>query len=157
MQTGGLPSSVLQQIAAASLPALEHLELWLGTDNYGWDGDISTLQPFFEPERFPKLKFLGLKNSEIQDEIAQHIAGSAIVSQLDALDLSMGTLTDAGAEALLSNPGLARLQIFSLRHHFLSPAMETRLRAAFPRIDVSERQEADEYGGEVYRNIAVSE
>ncbi len=35
--------------------------------------------------------------------------------------------------------------------------METRLRAAFPRIDVSERQEADEYGGEVYRNIAVSE
>jgi len=32
IETGGMPKEVLRGLAATSLPSLEHLELWLGTD-----------------------------------------------------------------------------------------------------------------------------
>lgn len=157
IQTGGLPSGVLKDLAKAQLPALEHLELWLGTDNYGWDGTVADIQPLLNRDRFPALRWLGLRNSEIQDEVAATVAGAPIVEQLEVLDLSLGNLTDAGAEPLFSNPAFRKLRTLDLHHHYLSPEMEKRLKAAFPNVDVSDRQEADEYGDEVYRNIAVSE
>jgi hypothetical protein len=157
IETGGLPSSVLDEIAAARLPNLEHLELWLGSDQYGWDGSIANVQPLMEAGLFPKLRYLGLKNSEIQDDIATHIVGSSIIRQIDTLDMSMGTLTDIGGEALLACGALTRLKKIDLHHHYLSPAMENKLRNAFPQADLSELQTADEYGGEIYRNVSVSE
>jgi hypothetical protein len=157
IQTGGLPRTVLVDLAQAHLPALEHLELWLGTDNYGWDGTVADLQPLLDRGRFPALRRLGLCNSEVQDDVAATIAGAPIVEQLEILDLSLGNLTDAGAEPLLGNPALAKLKKLDLHHHYLSEEMEARLRAAFPNVDVSDRQEPDEYGEDVYRNIAVSE
>lgn len=157
IETGGLPSSVLTQVSNARLPNLEHLELWLGTDQYGWDGSIADVQPLMEASLFPKLRYLGLKNSDIQDDIATHIVGSTVIRQLDTLDMSMGVLTDTGGEALLACSELIRLKKLDLHYHYLSPAMENELRNAFPNADLSERQTADEYGDEVYRNVAVSE
>lgn len=157
VQTGGLPSSVLRELAQARLPALEHLELWLGSDNYGWDGSVADVQPLLDRGRFPALRQLGLRNSEIQDEVAATAAGAPIIEQLEVLDLSLGNLTDAGAEPLLGNPALRKLRKLDLHHHYLSPEMEKRLKAAFPNVDVSDRQEEDKYGDEVYRNISVSE
>ncbi len=157
IQTGGLPSSVLGELARAQLPALEHLELWLGSDNYGWDGTIADVQPLLVRGRFPALRRLGLRNSEVQDDITRLFASAPIVEQLDVLDLSLGNLTDDGAGALLDNPALRRLKKIDLHHHYLSPAMEKRLRVALPNVDVSDRQEEDKYGDEVYRNISASE
>lgn len=157
IQTGGLPSSVLTDLASARLPNLEHLELWLGTDQYGWDGSIANVQPLMDASLFPKLRYLGLKNSDIQDDIATHIVGSSIIRQIDTLDMSMGVLTDVGGEALLNCSTLSRLKKLDLHYHYLSPTMENKLRNAFPQADLSERQTADEHGGEVYRNVSVSE
>lgn len=157
IETGGLSSSVLNDLAASRLPNLEHIEVWLGSDQYGWDGSIASAQPLMDAALFPKLRYLGLKNSEIQDDIATHVVGSSILGQLETLDLSMGALTDAGGEALLACPALARIKKIDLHHHYLSPSMENKLRNALPQADLSERQEADEYGGEIYRNISVSE
>lgn len=157
IQTGGLPRTVLADLAQARLPGLQHLELWLGSENYGWDGTVADVQPLLDRDRFPALRHLGLRNSEVQDDIAATVAGAPVVEQLEVLDLSLGNLTDAGAEPLLGSPALRRLRKLDLHHHYLSPAMEKRLKAMFPNVDVSERQEADEYGDEVYRNIAVSE
>ena len=157
IQTGGLPSSVVADVVRAQLPALEHLELWLGEENYGWDGTVADLQPLLNRGHFPALRQLGLRNSAIQDEIAAAAAGSPIIDQLQVLDLSMGSLSDKGAEALLGNPAFRKLQKLDLHYHYLSPAMEQRLRAAFPNVDVSDRQEADEDGDDVYRSISVSE
>ena len=39
IECGGLPKSVLERLAGARLPALERLELWVGTDEYGFDGE----------------------------------------------------------------------------------------------------------------------
>jgi len=37
LRTGGLPRAAARSIAAATLPACEHLDVWFGDDNYGGD------------------------------------------------------------------------------------------------------------------------
>ncbi len=153
IECGGLPASVLREIASATFPALEHLELYLGTDNYGWDGSIDDLQPLLSGELFPKLTYLGLRDSEIADEVAAAVAAAPIVERIKVLDLSLGTLTDAGAQALLESPLVAKLEKLDLHHHFCSDEMAQRLSALPPEVDVSDKQaEEDDY-----RYVAVSE
>src|SRR5262249_37507624 len=40
IESGGLPEPLLQEVWEAKLPELEHLELWLGTWNYGGIADV---------------------------------------------------------------------------------------------------------------------
>jgi hypothetical protein len=55
IETGGLGCDVLLQLAKADLPSLQHLELWLGDDGYGWDGSLDDIMPLLQEGRFPKL------------------------------------------------------------------------------------------------------
>ena len=84
------------------LAGIEHLELYLGTDDYGWDGSIDDVLPLLADDRFPRLKYLGLRDSEIADGVAQAVAKSPLLEKLDVLDLSLGTLGDEGAAARCS-------------------------------------------------------
>jgi hypothetical protein len=45
IETGGLPRAVTQDVLAAHLPQLTHLELWLGTENYGGETTVDDLAP----------------------------------------------------------------------------------------------------------------
>ncbi len=158
LESGGLPSTIIQSIANAQLPALEHLELWLGIDDYGFDGNLETLKPLLEVGRFPKLRYLGLRDSEIADEIAIEIANAPILNQLETLDLSLGTMSDKGAQALLNSDGINTLAKLDLHHHYLSTDMMEKLEALDIEVDVSEQEEEDEDDdGETYRYVAVSE
>lgn len=94
--SGGLGKAVLDHIATSQLPNLRKLELYLGVEDYGFDGSLADLLPLIEVGKFPKLTYLGLKNSQIQDEIAGALANAPILDQLDTLDLSLGTLSDEG-------------------------------------------------------------
>jgi hypothetical protein len=51
VETGGMDRSIVQQVAAADLPELEHLELWLGDDGYG--ANTSVAEPRTDPRRRP--------------------------------------------------------------------------------------------------------
>ncbi|MDO7905055.1 STM4015 family protein [Paenibacillus sp. JX-17] len=150
---GGLGSDVLQQIAEASLPQLEHLELYLGVDEYGFDGGLENLLPLIEPGKFPKLTFLGLKNSEIQDEIAEALADAPILDQLETLDLSDGTLSDQGAEALIQSDRIKRLKHLDLHHHYMSDDMVKRWTETGISVDVSEQEKADDENDWRYPSI----
>lgn len=142
--TGGLSKKVLAEIAAGSLPNLRRLELYLGVDNYGFDGSLEDLLPLIEPGKFPQLTYLGLKNSEIQDEIAEALADAPILDQLHTLDLSLGTLSDKGAEALLASERIKKLQALNLSYHYMSDNMITRWRASGLPVDVSDQQKSDD-------------
>ncbi|UYQ65786.1 STM4015 family protein [Streptomyces peucetius] len=160
VETGGLDVGVVRNIAASDLPALESLDLWLGTSWYGANADVSDLEPFLSGARLPALRRLALRNSEIQDEIAVATAGAPVVARLEVLDLSMGTLGDDGAEALLTGQPLTHLRKLDLHHHFMSEAMVQRLSDALVpagvELDVSE-SETGGSGGREDRYTAVAE
>ncbi|MGW5421157.1 STM4015 family protein [Streptomyces sp. NPDC003943] len=161
LQTGGLPASVVRDIGACDLPALEHLELWLGRDDYGNDTTPADLEPILAGTRLPALRYLGLRNSDTQDDVAAAVASAPVVSRLAELDLSMGVLTDKGAEALLAGQSLTHLKRLDLSHHYVSEETAERITAALAPhgvdVDVSDRQVPDEYDGTLYRYTAVGE
>jgi hypothetical protein len=157
VEAGGLPRTVVRDILSSSLPALEHLEIWAGTDDYGWDGTLQDFQPLFQSQLFPALKYLGLRNSVISDELAAAWAVSQSFPGLLTLDLSLGTLSDEGAAHLLASPNSRSLTGLDLHHHYLSEGMMHRLREAFPFVNVDEVGEPDDWDGEEHRYVAVSE
>ncbi|MBU7317503.1 STM4015 family protein [Paenibacillus oleatilyticus] len=141
---GGLSREVLAEIRDAELPELRKLELYLGVDDYGFDGSLEDVKPLMEPGRFPKLTYLGLKDSEIQDEIAIEIANSPILDQLHTLDLSLGTLSDKGAEALLASERVRKLSFLDLNYHYMSDEMVKRWQTSGMSVDVSDQQQSDD-------------
>ena len=140
---------------ASELPALESLELWLGTPGYGGDVTVEDLQPLLSGDLFPALKHLGLRDSEIVDQIADALKSAPILERLNSLDLSLGTLSDTGGKALLANPRLKTLKQLDLHRHFLSEEMMISLKREFPSVNVDDPQGSDTDAEERY--VAVSE
>lgn len=156
-ESGGLPKSILENVAQCVFPELEHLEFYTGTDEYGWDGEAEDLRPFLFDNPFPKLKYLGLRNCEIANEVAGLAASAPILDQLEVLDLSLGNLTDTGGQALLDSEGIRKLQKLDLHHHYLSDELMAALQALPIEVDVSDQEEADEYDDELEYYIAITE
>ncbi|MFD3410073.1 STM4015 family protein [Streptomyces cyaneofuscatus] len=161
IQAGGLPVQVVRGVLDSDLPALERLDLWLGVSAYEGDTEVTDLAPLLAGTRFPRLHHLGLRNSEVENEIAAALASAPVVARLRTLDLSNGTLGDEGAAALLEGQPLTHLDLLDLHHHFLTEAMEQRVRSALEphgvRVDLSERNEPWGGRGIEGRYTAVSE
>lgn len=157
VQTGGLDREVVRQVIGGELPSLEHIELWLGTDEYGANTTIEDLAPIFSGDLFPNLKYLGLCDSEIADEIAMAVVNAPILKRIEVLDLSQGTLSDAGAAALLASPAVARLRKLDIHFHYCSEEMVEKLQALPVEVDAGDPQEADDDDGEAVRYVAVGE
>jgi len=157
VETGGMDRSIVQQVGAADLPELEHLELWLGDDGYGANTTVADLAPILDGGRFPKLTTLGLRNCHYADDLAKAVASAPVLAKLKRLDLSLGTMTDEGGAALLASPGVKRLQSLDVHHHYMSEAMVAKLRAIGIEVDATERQETQYYRDEPARYVSVSE
>ncbi|MEU0132868.1 STM4015 family protein [Streptomyces sp. NPDC006296] len=161
IESGGLPSQALRGVLDSEFPALEHLDLWLGVSAYGGDAVLLDLAPLLAGTRFPRLHHLGLRNSELQNEIASAIASAPVVAQLRTLDLSNGTLGDEGAAALLEGQPLTHLTALDLHHHFLGESMEARVTEALEphgvSVDLSDRCEPWDDLGPEGRYTAVAE
>lgn len=127
VETGGLSRTTVAQICNLNLPALEHLELWFGREDYGGDCWVEDLTLILTEQRFPNLNYLGLRNSQFTDEIASAVVRSPLLDSISVLDLSMGTLSDEGAEALLNCPAVNQLDILNVSENFLSKKMIKRL------------------------------
>ncbi|HEX8613967.1 MAG TPA: STM4015 family protein [Telluria sp.] len=156
IESGGLPSSVAQAVAASTMPALTHLELWLGADEYGFSGDVALYQDLVAKLRTPTLAYLGLRDAEIADELAVWLAGDELVGCLTTLDLSLGTLGDIGAEALFNSPYVAKLQTLKLEHHYISEEWQEKLKTLPITVDLSDPQEIED-DDEDERYVAVGE
>lgn len=158
VQTGGLSKGVLHSLADSELPHLTHLELWLGTDDYGGDSTVDDLPPLLV--RYGNLTFLGLMNSIYTDAIVTALNQMTLPANLETLDLSMGNLSDAGGNALLEESAQARLKglkRLNLRHHYLSGDMLARVAAVYANANLADQEEADEDDDETYRYCEVTE
>ncbi|MCB1633733.1 MAG: STM4015 family protein [Xanthomonadales bacterium] len=154
LETGGMDASVLRGVCSSQFNELEHLELWLGTEDYGATVRIEDLQPLLSGEIFPNLKYLGLRNSDMADQIAAVVVNSPLMQRIETLDLSLGTLSDEGGEALLHLKD-SKLKKLNLHYHFMSPELVRRLRALPFVVDVTTPSDMDT--DEDFRFVAVGE
>ncbi|MEU1189915.1 STM4015 family protein [Streptomyces sp. NPDC005859] len=163
IETGGLPAEVVRGVGGSDLPALVHLDLWLGTPEYGGDSEVADLEPILSGARLPSLRHLALRNSEIQDAVAAAVASAPVVARLEVLDLSMGVLTDEGAAALLGGQPLTHLKKLDLHYHYLSDPLQERIRRTVETAGVEvdlDRDDAEEDAdddGTPWRYVAVGE
>lgn len=153
VEAGGLDHEVVTDILQSDLPNLTHLELYIGTDEYGRTTEASHLAPLLEGNLFPKLRYLGLRDADNADDIAVAIANAPIVKQIETLDLSLGTLTDHGGQALLDSPTIRQLRKLDLHYHYLSDDMMQKLAALPLAVDVSDQQQSEDD----WRYVAVGE
>ncbi|MBT2482353.1 STM4015 family protein [Streptomyces sp. ISL-94] len=162
VETGGMPAAAVRNVAASALPALEHLDLWLGTAGYGGDCELTDVEPILGGDRLPNLRHLGLRNSDIQDEIAAATAAAPVVARLETLDLSMGVLTDVGGTALLGGQPLTHLKTLDLHHNYLTEPLKQRFRDVLEQAGVTldlhrGHAEEDKWDGRTWRFVAVGE
>lgn len=152
IECGGLPTTIVRNLQRSILPALRHLELWLGDDNYGFDGKLDDYATLLEKIRPERLRYLGLRNAQISDALAVHIARQPWLGSLHTLDLSMGTLGDEGARALLDSPYISGLKVLDLQHHYISDKLVAALRQLPLQLRIDKAQEEDD--GDRYVEVA---
>ena len=129
--SGGLPDSVVEDILGSDLSNLEKLVLYVGVEDYGFEGDLAVFKPLFSKDRFPKLKWLGIVDAEEQDAVVEMFLESDILPQLETMDISAGVLTDKGAQLLLDHVDkISHLKFINMKYNYLS--------------DVSDSQEYDD-------------
>ena len=157
VETGSMDRSVVHDILRSHLPALEHLEIWTGSEDYMANVTVEDFAPLFTDILFPRLHYLGLRDSEIANDLAIALTQSALLGRLRVLDLSLGLLDDTGATALLQCPTIGKLEKLDIHHHYCSDEVVQRLQALAIEVDTSEQEEPDFYDGEEQRYVAVSE
>jgi predicted DNA-binding WGR domain protein len=150
--SGGFNAAILEDVLKSDFPNLETLILYIGVDEYGFEGSIEDFKPLFSKERFPKLMYLGLVNAEEQDQIVTFFLESDILPQLETMDIAAGVLTDKGGQLLLDNVDkIKHLKFIDMKYNYLSEEMQKKLSKLPVKTDVSDAQEVDdeynEYGG----------
>ncbi len=155
---GGLPPAVIRQIQEARLPNLKKLLLYVGVDYYGFDGDADTVREFLEASDFPRLSYLGIADSELQDEMAEVVLNCKYIRQIHTLDLSCGTLTDKGGALLLETlPALPNIKKLDIHYHYLTDGMMQNIAQLPIETDTSEQCEAEEDDGDIFRIAMLTE
>jgi hypothetical protein len=134
IESGGLGRQVLIDLNQLDLPNLQYLELCLGDPQYGGNSSIGDLISIISGEKFPKLKYLGLRNCMYTDEIAFELSKIAIPYNLIELDLSMGTLADEGLLALLQSSNIDRIGVLNVSQNFIS---ERFISKELPKLKIS--------------------
>ena len=157
VETGGLNSQTVSQICNMSLPVLKHLELWLGTEEYGGDCSVINIKPILDDLVFPNLNYLGLCNSEFSDDIAEAIVKSPLLETISVLDLSLGTLTDKGGEILVNCAAINQIDILNLADNYLSQELVSKLSPLDCQLLANYQEEAEYYDDEEYRYCSVTE
>ncbi len=112
-------------IGSAALPKLESLALSsssVSNHYYYCHGLVNDFASVFSGVTCPKLKHLRLTCMEDADLILAALAESALLPQLETLDLTMGLVTPRGARTLIKKKdAFAHLAKLDLRHGCLAP------------------------------------
>lgn len=158
LETGGLSKASFQSVSDADWPELESLEIWFGSDSYGAECKVGDLEALLTGKRLPRLKRLGLRNAEFGDDLASALAGSKLLGQIEELDLSMGILTDKGAQAIAADaPRFAHLKKLVVDRCFLTEAGVAQLSSLGPALSAADQRRPDEGDGQAHYYVAVGE
>jgi hypothetical protein len=136
IESSGLNRSAITSLCQLELPALEYLELWT---EYGSNSSIEDVIPIISGERFPKLKYLGIKNCEYTNDVVDELIKSPLMESLLELDLSMGTLNMEGFLKLANSTNINNLAYLNidgncLPINWLSPSRYETITSLHPEI-----------------------
>jgi uncharacterized protein (TIGR02996 family) len=148
IETSALQRATLRSIAGqSSWNHLEKLELWFG--DRLCTCTLADLEPVFDGTSFPALRHLGIRNCAFVDRVCQALASAKLTRQLRVVDLSLGTLTEAGGHALLSaRSAFANLAVLDLHHHYISRGTAAGIERLARFVDLSHgSRDPDEDGG----------
>jgi len=140
LRTSTLTRRTLAAILAAPWPELVELELWFGDPQRGYGAEcvLDDVRPLLGDAGFPKLRTLRLMNAAFTDELCPLLVESPRVRGLEVLDLSMGTLGDAGARVLVeARDALAHLRALKITESCIGRPARARLEASGLPIDES--------------------
>ena len=159
VQTGGLSGKNFKAIALAKWPALERLAIWFGTENYGGTANAKMVKPFLDSANIAKVTDLGLMNCDFIDDLCALLPKSKIAKRLERLDLSMGTMSDAGAEALAAGAkAFPKLRELNIERNFVSAAGLAALKGFTKTVLTKGQETPDDWGdGELHRYVSVGE
>jgi hypothetical protein len=82
-------------------------------------------------------------------------AGGSILDRIHTLDLSMGTLGDRGAKALVENPKVKNLDKLDVHYHYITDEWIEKLKGLGIEVDSSDQQ--DDGGDPEDRYCSVTE
>jgi uncharacterized protein (TIGR02996 family) len=159
METGGLPLAAVKSIARAHWPDLERLEVWFGNRYYGAEGGVSDIRPILDGKGLPKLRRLGLRNADFTDRLCKALPEAPVLPQLEVLDLSMGTMTDKGAEVLAAHAkAFGHLRQLDVNKNLLSPDGVALVAGLCPDVKHHAQRPLEHYQtDEGYRFVSVGE
>jgi predicted DNA-binding WGR domain protein len=144
-ESGGLKRSELAAIGRAKWPNLEHLEIWTGSTDHGAEATLSDLETILEARDLPRLRHLGIVNSELSDELVPALAKSRVLGQLESLDLSRGVGETAFASALVHHAAAFRhLAAFDVSSNLLATDQIARIRGALDNVIVDAQRDSDD-------------
>lgn len=153
--TGGLSASCGKDLATAVLPNIKHLEIYYGTEEYGGGCSVDEVSPLLKRTDLPNLTTLGLKNSEFSNDLARALKGAKVLKTLKTLDLSLGTMTDEGAEALAAaKDSLSHLECLDLTRNYLTKDGIKAVKALCKKVITAEQEESED---EDDRYVAIAE
>jgi len=140
--TGGLDAGSARAIADAEWPALTKLSLQYGPES---DAGFDAIAPLLAGAHLPRLRHLGITNFGDTDAVCEALPRAAILPRLAVLDLSMGTMSEAGLAALLRDAGkLAHLERIELDDNYLPATARARLAAVLPNVRFGTQRELDD-------------
>ncbi|MEZ4237166.1 MAG: TIGR02996 domain-containing protein [Myxococcota bacterium] len=156
LQTCGLGADTWATIRDGALPALQRLELGFGSEDYGAEVGVGDLAALLDGSALASVTDLGLMNAEFTDDLVDALLASPLLARLEALDLSMGTMTDRGADALLgARDRWAHLQRLDVSDNFLGDERVAALEAVEgPEVSATGQKEDED---PEWRYVSVAE
>jgi uncharacterized protein (TIGR02996 family) len=158
IETCGLDTQNVEDLLASSIAKLERLVLGFGSIERDACSPLAAATALLEEPMVPRLRELGLVNTEQTDELVSIVVRSPLFLQLHTLDLSEGTLTDDGAAALAKAlPDATALRTLSVNECYLSNAGLALLERPGLEVKSTWQREAEEYEGQLHRYCATPE
>ncbi len=144
--TGGFTSDNMKAVVAANWPKLETLLLRFGgSEDYGANTSVDDVLPLLSSTTIPNVRHLALANSPFLDELIPHLAKSPLLKQLTTLDLSLGEMTDAGANAIVEHgAAFKHLENLNVHRNYLTEDAVAALKGVVASVDGGGQEDPEE-------------
>jgi len=141
IETCAMTGKRAKAIAAAKLPNLERLELWFGARDREGTARIADVAPVFDGKQFPKVRHLGLRNTDLVTDIVRLLPAAKLARRLESLDLSMSVMSDEDAAELAAEAAkFPALESLDVSDNYVTTAGTRVLKAAFKGVKVTNRE-----------------